>query len=558
MTVAEYLVDELIQLGVKHAFGVPGGVVLRLLQAMEARKPEFEPHLTYHEQTAGFAACGYAQASGKLGVAYATRGPGITNMLTAIAEAYQESLPVLFITAHGTRTAGPMRFEYNQELDLMNCVSDFTKYARNVEQIQDVPVFLREACIAAQTGRKGPVFLDFASHLFSKEVPVIGETAQTQHSPQANSEQVKAARGILQKTLSEAKRPLILIGDGIRHTVSHEEISARLTDIGLPVISSRGSQDILSQSRCYYGYLGSHGTRYTNFILSKADLVISIGNRLAFPIHSESYAPVFQRAKLIRVDIDEGEFSRNIPGMVTIGLNAADFLSILSEMNVEKLCFKSWVNICNRLKCELDEYDITEPVQKLTAFLKQQKDARVFVCDVGNNEFWFARAFEYVRPKGMVLCSKSFGTLGVALGRAIGAYYATGKKVICIIGDQGFQYNIQELQYLAQWNIPVCIVLMNNACSGMIRDHQMKITEDRLIHVSEHNGYTIPDFSRIAKGYGIPYYSEGIIAEDANPALYEIKFDSAVSLSPNLPRGNACQDMEPLMDRAVYQYFDNL
>lgn len=562
MQVAEYIVGELIKYGVTDTFGIPGGVILRLLHAMKNREPEINPHLNYNEQMAGFAACGYAQVSGNLGVAYATRGPGITNMITCIAEAYQESLPVLFITAHGNRPDIDMRFGSDQELDVVSMVSGITKYAVNVNKVSEVECRLHEACEMAIKGRKGPVLLDFSSNLWNKEIEDIGKRPCGINPIilDKRDDESDAALSIISKKLKTSKRPIILIGDGIRHAVSKEKLHSLAAKIQIPILSSRGAQDLLSGSLYYYGYIGSHGTRYSNFILSKADLIIAIGNRLAFPVTSESFSPIMKNADIIRMDIDEKEFNREIPTAVTYKIDARLILEKLQQYNHLSLNTHDWIVTCNILKQNLDKYDCSEPVQKLENFVERLGSGKIYVCDVGNNEFWFARAFEKVGKKGTVLYSKSYGTLGVALGRAIGVYYATKENIICVMGDQGFQYNIQELQYIVGWNLPIKIVVLNNKISGMILDHEKKIFGNDLFHVNEGNGYSTPNYQKIVLGYGMEYTTDIMTATDSSKKqiFYEISISQEIGLTPNLPKGNACQNMEPLIDRDKYNYLDQL
>ena len=326
MTVAEYIVDRLIQFGVTDAFGIPGGVVLELLYAMEDRKNELTPHLSYHEQMAGFAACGYAQASGKLGVAYATRGPGITNMITCMAEAYQESIAVLFITAHGHRSEKGMRFGENQELDIVGAVSGFVKYASNIETLEDVVSKLKIACEIAIKGRNGPVVLDFASKLFGQEIPESNKYVyECDVEDYAKDQSPEIIRKIGEK-LSHVQRPIVLIGDGIRAACAGWKCIKTIEKLGCPILSSRASQDLAAQSKLYYGYIGSHGLRYSNFILSKADLIIAIGNRLAFPKDSESFAPIVKETAMIRLDIDEKEFASGFDNSLNFKIVVMDFI----------------------------------------------------------------------------------------------------------------------------------------------------------------------------------------------------------------------------------------
>ncbi|MBR3834623.1 MAG: thiamine pyrophosphate-binding protein [Lachnospiraceae bacterium] len=556
MKVADFIVKKLIEYGVTDAFGIPGGVVLRLINAMKEMEPEITPHLCYHEQMAGFAACGYAQASGRLGVAYATRGPGILNMVTSIAEAYQESIPVLFITAHGNRTNNELRFEYNQEIDVVAACEKFTKYAANIETIEDVSMLVDMALKSALDGRKGPVLLDFATTLFDKEITEYISEKQELSTKQEDVDSIAQEIG---KKLSLSNRPIVLIGDGLRYTENTNAIIEFFTNMNIPIISSRGSQDLAVWSSNYFGYVGSHGVRYANFILSKADLIIAIGNRLAFPIQSESFGPIFQNATLIRLDVDDDELKRNIPNSINYLI---DVSSLGEELNkISQYCskdFNTWIKICREIKNELFDCDCTQPVTRIADFIKcAKKEEVVYVCDVGNNEFWFSRAFEKEHPYGQVLCSKSFGTLGVAIGRAIGAYYATRKRIICVIGDQGFQYNVQELQYISQWKLSICVVVINNEISGMICDHEKKSLKNS-IHVSKENGYMALDVAKIAKAYGIPFANEMDELNLDGPMIFEIMIDKTIELTPTLPKGRKIQNMYPDLDCSLEDKLNGL
>lgn len=554
MIFSDHLVNELIKQGTYDAFGIPGGVVLKLLAAMKRAEPAFTPHLCYHEQDAGFAALGYAQAGGKLGVAYATRGPGITNMVTCIAEAYQESLPALFITAHGRRTQDNVRFNQNQELDIVSAVSGFTKFAANAETPDEAAVLLKKAMNIAVSGRKGPVLLDFAAAVFDKEVSVLPEECD---APINNADAAAVCKAA--ELLSSAKRPLLLIGDGLRY-FPKERLREAVDKLAIPVLSSRGSQDLLGGSPNYFGYIGSHGVRYSNFILSKADLIIAVGNRMAFPFDSASFSPIIKNARILRVDIDENELCRHISGELTFACDGGMFLEELCAEYNSGNVFESWLDVCRCLKKELIDEDCTETVDRLTGFISVQSAGKHYVCDVGNNEFLFSRAYERSGSGDSICCSKSFGTLGSAIGRAIGVYYAVGGEVICVCGDQGFQYNLQELQYISHRKLPVKIVLLNNQCSGMITDHEKNVLGDMRIHVDADSGYSTPDFAKIAQSYGINYTTEQetACADNNMPLLYEIITDSYEPLYPTLPKGNPCQDMFPLIDRKKYGYLDDL
>ena len=559
MIFSEYLVRKLIENGVTDTFGIPGGVILRLLASMKDAEPILTPHLCYHEQAAGFAALGYAQACGRIGVAYATRGPGITNMMTCIAEAYQESIPVIFITAHGSRTENNVRFNNNQELNIVKCVSEFTEFAANAESIDEAAAVLEKAVRIASEGRKGPVLLDFAAALFNKEVPDGNGDRPCGGTGQNLRDNAGKAAADTAERLKAAIHPVLLIGDGVRYSVPKDKLCETAEKIGIPVLSSRGSQDLLGGSGIYFGYVGSHGTRYSNFILSETDLIISVGNRMAFPAASASFAPVIEKAEIIRIDVDRDELGRVIPGETSYHTDAGMFFDALCEMQPH-VSFEKWTEKCRRLKEKLENEDCPEPVRVLTEFIRRQGNGKYYVCDVGNNEFWFSRAYERSGASDGISCSKSFGTLGSALCRAIGAYYALKKEIVCITGDQGFQYNIQELQYISSHKLPIKIILLNNERSGMIADHEKTALNGRNIHTDSGSGYSAPDFRKIAECYGIKYtvcLSEAV-DESADSLIYEIKYDDSSGLVPFLPKGNKCCDMRPALESSLYEQLNNL
>lgn len=562
MKAADWIVDFLISKGVTDVFGLPGAVVLELLYAMDRRKPELTPHLNYHEQGAAFAACGYAQATGRLGVAYATRGPGMTNMLTAIADAYYDSVPTMFFTAHSSGRKKPeMRVENNQEIDTVAIAASVTKYAVRIDEAEDLQRQLQKAYAAATTGRKGPVFLDIASSVLRQEIepeeiPVVQEKARREDIS-------KIAEEIAAK-LRTAERPVILLGGGVRQSDTGELVRQLAEKSKIPVLSSRTTHDLLPDLPTYFGFVGSHGTRYSNFILSKADLILALGNRMAFPVGSKSFRPVVERAVTIRVDIDESEFLREVPGSVCyrVGLEA-----LLPELLKKDFSYPNkarWIAVCEELKRSLAQWDKTPVVDVLMHLMKTAGSESTFVCDVGNHSFMVTNACVYSGAPNRTIYSGSFGTLGSALPKAIGAYYGTGQPVFCFVGDQGFQMNIQELQFIAQHRLPVTIVVINNLASAMIREREVK-QFSHLVHTTPESGYGIPNLQAVANAYGLNYLcikdpamaQRDSIPTDA-PCLIELRADGTEILRPNLPMGKPCQDLAPALPEELYQRMENL
>lgn len=560
MKTSEYIAKRLVELGVTDAFGLPGGVILELIYALDATEGII-PHLCYHEQSAGFAACGYAQISGKLGVAYATRGPGFTNLITAIADAYYDSLPVLFITAHAAPCPPEgMRIMEDQEMDTCVMVNNITKYAARLDNEYFFSEEFEKACQIALEGRKGPVFLDISAALLKSEIDTIFKKPVFTQNEDENLH-----IGELIDSINNAKRPVILVGDGVNQAKASKDLLKFIENAKIPVVSSRFSHDLCCSSEQYFGYVGSHGIRTANFILSKADLVISLGNRLHFPPQSTSFGDIFKHARLIRVELDKNEFTRQIPNSTNINADVAKLLKKLAINEYSYSDHSDWMEVCAKLEIELHDSDTNRAVYEIANILSKLPKDAIVVNDVGNIEFLVARACILIKLANKVMYSKSFGALGCGLGKAIGTYYATQKPVLCFVGDQGLQINIQELQYISQHNLPIIVVIINNETSGMIKDRENQYSY--FLHTTYESGFMSPNYCKISDGYGIDYYEfdelDGskfdLICDNINkPTIINLMVDPSISLSPNLPRGKKCQDLQPALPIEKYIELNNL
>ena len=553
MTGAEFLVDHLVKLGVTDVFGIPGGVVLDFLYELD-RREDISAHLSFHEQCAGFAASGYAQLSGKLCVAYATKGPGITNLLTPVADAYSDGNPVLIVTAHSEKSIDKtVRFTGEQELDTIDIFKSVTKYAVRIDSAAAFEFEVKKACNIAIEGRKGPVLIDVLSSVFSENIPDIKSPENVMPS-----EPVSSTDYIIER-LKTSRRPVFLIGDGIHQSAAESKMRELAEKTNIPVLSSRCSEDVMPTSDMYFGYIGSHGTRYANFILSKADLIIALGNRLAFPINSASFKPIYENAEIIRIEYDESEAKRHIPNSKCFIENVSD---TVGELLNRRICYidpDSWISICKRLKKELFEADINAPTRIISEAFKAISDDVTIVNDVGNNEFWSSRAYIHAGISNRALYSKCFGALGCSLGKSIGAYYAGKAPVLCITGDQGLQLNSQELQFIGMHRLPIAILLINNVSSGMIKDRENS-RYGRFVHTTQGSGYGTPDFKKLAEAYGIEHkvYTPEIFVNIDRPILVEAMIDEDIALEPNLPRGNGCQNLAPELDKTLFDELDKL
>jgi acetolactate synthase-1/2/3 large subunit len=567
MKVTDYITDFLIEKGISHVFGIPGGVVLDILDSLDRQKDKIAVHLNYHEQASAFAACGYAQISGRLGAAYATKGPGVTNLVTGIVNAYFDSIPVLFLTACSKIPRTGLRFEEKQEFDTIKMISGIVKYAARITKPDDIRYHLERAYHEAVSGRHGPVFLDIACEVCKTETNPASISGFINESAGMYLEDIEKTSEEIRLALNKAERPVLLIGDGIHQSGTENYLHELIEKLRIPVLSSRFAQDIAADSKYHFGFIGSHATRYSNFILSKCDLVIALGNRLAYNPASESFGNFTRQCKVIRVDVDSAEFGRNLSNVFNYHADIKQLLPLLAGAPWESKTYDRWIDICITLKSKLFLCDTDYPVKVISSIIKQSKGGMVITSDVGKNELWLARAYALAGGTNRVLYSKSLGASGSSLPKAIGVFYATNNRVICFTGDVGFQMNIQELQFIAHENIPITIVLINNFSSGMIRDEQEYKFNSHFVHSTFDSGYSVPDFGAVARAYSIPFdsFSEGDILPlaaclfpEKGPNIIELKINEKTNVLPKLPRGRSCQDFDPRLDREMYEYLDSL
>lgn len=568
INISDYIINRFIDEGVSDIFGVPGGVILELLYAAERRRNDITPHLFFHEQDAIFAAAGFSQTKGTIGVAYATRGPGITNMTTGIADAFYDSIPLIVITAHSSvKKNSDMRIEADQELDTISVFRSITKYVIRIDKVEDFFNEFNRACKIAVSGRKGPILLDISTNLLTytfHENSRICHAEKQERMVQSNLNEIVDQ---ITYYLSESMRPILLIGDGIHQAGVEQRLKSVAEKLKIPVLSSRGAQDVLAGSDLYYGFIGSHGIRYSNFILSKCDLIIALGNRMSFPLESVSYSTIFKKAVTIRIEVDKGELNREIPNSISFIADLKDVIPALERIDYKYENALEWKNICEQIKKQLDKIDTNLPVNRIAEILSAIKEETVIVSDVGNNEFWLSYAYVESSKRNRIIYSRSYGTLGNSLGKAIGAYYATRDVIMCFVGDQGIQFCIQELQYIAYNKIPIKIVIINNQSSGMIRSRQKQKYDSHFIHTTIDSGYSAPDFQRIATAYKIRYHNitelnietiSSFLNCQAEPDILELKIEDIIDLDLRIPVGYPCQMMLPAIDSNLYTELDNL
>lgn len=565
LKVTDYIVEFLISKGITQAFGYPGGSSANLVNSFYTYREKITAHITYHEQAAAFAACGYAQTSGKPGVVYSIGGPGATNLITGIGHAYFDSIPLICLTGNVNtyESAKGMRVRQRafQECEILSVVKPLTKYCAYVEKAEDIRYYLEKAYVSATEGRPGPVLLDIPMNISSTEMDVdMLKEYIPEKKEQINQKEIFSKQ--LVQLLDNSERPVLILGNGVKKPEIYSLLNSVVNHLKIPYVTSMIAFDVLTNHPLGYGFLGASGSRSANFIAAKSDLIISLGSRLDIRqvgVRRENFAP---EAKIIRVDIDPGELEYKLhEDEISFCMDVKDALEAIESMVLNR-DYAHWREVCETIREKTKGMDMLSPNLLMQAVSRRIPQNAIVTTDVGQNQVWTAQCFE-LKENQKVLFSGGFGAMGHALPAAIGAYYGScGRKAVAIAGDGGLQMNIQELQYIAREKIPVKVIVFNNHALGMIRHFQEVWFEGIYFQTKPEGGFTSPSFKLIAEAYGIDsieIYSieeltkcETLMNSD-RPALIEIHILENTYEYPKLRFGSPNQDQEPLMDRKLFK-----
>ena len=506
------LIDSLKRHGVQHIFGYPGGAILPLydeLYKWEARH-EIQHILVRHEQGAAHAADGYARATGKVGVCFATSGPGATNLVTGIATAHMDSIPMVIITGQVPRSAiGSDAF---QETDIYGITLPIVKHSYVVRDPRDMARIVTEAFHIASTGRPGPVLIDVPKDVgleeFDYEPMEPGTVKLMGYRPtvKGNPRQINQALNLIRR----ARRPLLYVGGGAIAAGAHVELRKLAEIFQIPVTTTLMGKGSFEETHpLSVGMLGMHGTAYANFAVTECDLLIAVGARFDDRVTGklDEFAA---RAKVIHIDIDPAEVGKNrapeVPIVGDVRLVLTDLLRRYEEVNTpaELNQTKEWLQRINRWRedypLEVPQHlDSLSPQEVIVELARQAPDA-YYTTDVGQHQMWSAQ-FLKNGPRRWI-SSAGLGTMGYGLPAAMGVKMALpDKQVICIAGDASIQMNIQELGTLAQYGINVKTVIINNGWQGMVRQWQEAFYEER--YSSSNMEVGMPDFVKLAQAYSV-------------------------------------------------------
>ncbi|MEG1504822.1 MAG: biosynthetic-type acetolactate synthase large subunit [Lachnospiraceae bacterium] len=476
LTGAEVVIACLKEQGVDTVFGYPGGAILNVYDALYKHQGEIQHILTSHEQGASHAADGYARVTGKVGVCFATSGPGATNLVTGIATAYMDSIPIVAITCNvGVALLGKDSF---QEIDIAGITIPITKHNYIVKNVDELAQTIRKAFKIAKTGRPGPVLIDIP-----KDVTANTTEYQTEEifpvtaSTNINEEELRTAVKLIEK----AKRPYLFVGGGAVLAEASEELMEFAHKVDAPVADSlMGKGAFSGTDYLYSGMLGMHGTKASNFGVSQCDLLIVIGARFSDRVtgNAKKFAG---NAKILQMDVDPAEVDKNI---ITHASITGDIKEILKKLNTmfTQQSHPQWVQKIEEYKVKYPlsyHKDILSGPSIIEEIYRQTKGEAVIVTEVGQHQMWAAQFYKYTKPRTF-LTSGGLGTMGYGLGAAIGAKIgAPQKRVINIAGDGCFRMNMNEIATAARYQIPIIQVVVNNHVLGMVRQWQTLFYEKR-------------------------------------------------------------------------------
>jgi len=558
MRVSDYIVMFLRKQGVRAVFGYPGGMVTYLMDSLYKNK-DIKSCLLYHEQGVSFAACGYGQLLGRPTIAYATSGPGATNLVTGIANAWFDSIPAVFLTGqvntNEAKTTERVRQKGFQETDIVDIVRSITKYAVQITDPNRIRFELEKAFFLSQDGRMGPVLLDIPMNVLRMDVD---EERMERFVPQncVYDDLANDMSGMI-AALANARKPCLLLGNGAHH-VTPDLLARVIRQFNLPYVTSMPAVDLGALvPENYFGFLGSYGGRVANQIMGTCDLLLSMGSRLDIRQTGFDKKLFASNATLLRIDVDADELDHRIhENEYHCHRDLSTVVQRLLQNSLEPQDHSDWVHQCREVKRLLADVDRLEPNALIEQFSELVPEQAVITTDVGQNQVWVAQSFR-VKTGQRMLFSAGHGAMGYSLPAAIGAYYACHAPVVAFCGDGGLQMNIQELQVLAREQIPIKIVLLNNQSLGMIRHFQEMYFEDTYAYTVDSGGYSVPNFLAIAEAYGLravrydPQNEASIRAmlRDDQPALIEIALPDRTHVSPkgvyNLPLSLQSPELSP-------------
>lgn len=501
ITGAQAMVECLEKEGVSVVFGYPGVAICPFFNSLY--DSEIEQILVRTEQNAGHAASGYARVTGKVGVCVATSGPGATNLITGIATAYADSIPMVAIT--GQVSSELLGRDVFQEADITGAVESFVKYSYLIKDVKDIPRVFKEAFYIASTGRKGPVLIDIPIDVQNQmlEFEYPSEVSLRTYKPTVKGHAVQIKKVIA--ALEEAKRPVICVGGGVLLSGAEEEVRKFSEEHSIPVVNTMMGIGVMTANHpMYFGMVGNNGKVYANLAMNKSDLLIMMGARVADRAISQPDL-VTENTVVVHIDVDPAEIGKNMgPSIPIVG----DIKHILHDFEKYEFHgdYSQWID---QLRVWKEEKKVTrnpkegyvDPAEFVRILSESMEEDGVYVADVGQNQIWSCNY--YVMRKGKFLTTGGMGTMGYSIPAAMGAKRADkSRQVVAVCGDGSFQMSFMELATIRQHDIPIKIIVLKNNYLGMVREYQHYTYNDRYSGVSLDGS---PNLEMIAAAYEMPF-----------------------------------------------------
>ncbi len=528
MNGAHIITETLKKLNIDTVFGYPGGQVTDIYDALY--DSGIKHILTSHEQGAGHGADGYARASGKAGVVIATSGPGVTNLVTALATAYADSVPLIAIT--GNVPLSSLGTDGFQEVDAVGVTMPVTKHSFIVKDVCDLSETLVKAYEIAMHGRRGPVLIDVPKDIQRAECEF---TFRAPAFPKGNDSNVNEAL----KLIKSSKRPLIFCGGGVTASSAESEVAELSEILDAPVaVSMMGLSSYPSDSERYLGMMGLHGQYFASEAALEADLIIALGVRFS-DRSLGSRGRVGKDTKILHIDIDPAEINKNVEAYTGVEGDIKEVLmKILPRLAEKKRA--PWMRRIAELKSEPQRKSYPKDI--INAVRNLAEDNTPIVTDVGQHQMWVTQSYKFKAPRTFI-SSCGMGTMGFGMGASIGSALATGRKTVLFTGDGSFLMNLSELATAVMYNIPLVVIVMNNGTLGMVRQWQTLLYDKRYSNTTL-SGKS--DFAKIAEGFGAKGYSitdksqlKSVLREafsENGPAVVDCRIDINEEVYPvNLP-----------------------
>ncbi len=541
LTGADIICEVLMEQGVDTVFGYPGGAVLNIYDALYKYSDKINHVLTAHEQGASHAADGYARTTGKTGVVIATSGPGATNLVTGIATAMMDSIPMVAITGNvGTPALGKDSF---QEVDITGITMPITKHNFIVRDIEKLAPILRKAFLIARSGRPGPVLVDVPKDITAKMCEFTNEAPKDSVKVAPSDDAIAEAA----KLINEAKCPMIYAGGGVIAANASEQLVSLAEKADMPVSCSlMGLGSFPCDHRLYCGLIGMHGGYGSAMATGNCDLMLVVGARFSDRVAGDTKA-FAKDAKIIQIDIDAAEFDKNVLVDLCIRGSADEVLAKLADA-VSNANHSEWVDKVNgwsdEIHCSQKDGDNATPEAIFAELNKIMHPDDIVCTDVGQHQMWTAQMYKFQKPRTFA-SSGGLGTMGYGLGASIGSQMGNpDKRVVLITGDGSFHMNLNELTTLASYNLPVVVLVMNNQVLGMVRQWQKLFYDRRFSHTDPCRK---TDFVKLADAFGVTGMRINKVDEiesvlkaafDVNgPVVVDCRISKDINALPMIPPG---------------------